>query len=103
CGENRAGRRDLPDLRHLPDPVLPVEERGRPLRTRRTGAEGPPDPADARGNTHPCGPGAVDPGGGRAHHRLSATRGMGHPAALPKGLGFSSESAAAAIISYYNH
>ena len=32
------------------------------------------DAPDARGHPHPRGPGPVDPGRGRAHHRLSPIR-----------------------------
>jgi len=58
-------------LRHLPHPLLPVEERGRPPRPRSTRPEGTSNTADAGRHAHSCGPGPVDPGRDRAHHRLS--------------------------------
>src|SRR5664280_1013478 len=39
CSQVRERGRDLSDLRHLPDPLLPVEERGRSLRPRCPGAQ----------------------------------------------------------------
>ncbi len=67
--------RGLPGLRHLSDPLLRVEGRGRPLRPRRARCPRPATNApDARGHPHPRGRRALDPGRARADHRLSPIR-----------------------------
>ena len=51
--ETRQRGRGLPGLRHLSDPLLRVEGRGRPLRPRRPDAQGAPGAPDARRHPHP--------------------------------------------------